>query len=312
MKIRRFRECSGLLGLVAASLLLGCGVVANAQELEPRRWSHLPKNTNFAAVGYAFTKADIFFDPVLETEDVELDQHTVVVKYIRTFEFLDHSARVDFTVPYKDAHWEGLLQGKPTTLTRSGLADPVVRFVMYLIGAPPLEGKEFAKYRVAHQVETIVGTSVAVHLPLGQYYEDKLLNLGENRFTIRPTLGVVHNHGKWSGEITGSAWFFTENDDFWKGNNREQNPLYTLKGHLIYTHRPGLWVSGSAGYGYGGESSVNGVEKGDKKGNLVWAFSLGYPLNRSVGFKLAYISTRTQESTGFDSDTVAAAFTVLW
>ena len=42
--------------------------VAVSQELEPRRWSHLPVGANFATAGYVYTDADIFFDPALQIE----------------------------------------------------------------------------------------------------------------------------------------------------------------------------------------------------------------------------------------------------
>ena len=67
-----------------------------AQELEPRRWSHLPTAKNFVGGGYSYSKADICFDPVLRIEDVEMEMHTWAFKYIRTFELLQKSARVDF------------------------------------------------------------------------------------------------------------------------------------------------------------------------------------------------------------------------
>ena len=67
---------------------------------------------------------------------------------------------------------------------------------MNLYGAPPLKGKEFAAYRAKVDVETIVGTALVVHLPTGDYMDDKLINLGSNRFTFWPQFGVVHNRGK--------------------------------------------------------------------------------------------------------------------
>ena len=76
-------------------LILGPPFLCFAQELEPRRWSHLPTGKNFVGGGYSYTKADIFFDPVLRIEDVEMEMHTWALKYIRTFELLQKSARVD-------------------------------------------------------------------------------------------------------------------------------------------------------------------------------------------------------------------------
>ena len=95
-----------------------------------------------------------------------------------------------------DGTWKGTLAGAPAQLSREGWADPIVRFGVNLYGAPALNGKAFAEYRAEHERQTIVGAAVLVQVPLGQYFDDKLINLGTNRFTIRPQLGMVHNRGK--------------------------------------------------------------------------------------------------------------------
>jgi len=142
--------------------------------------------------------------------------------------------------------------------------------------------------------------------------DDKLINLGSNRFTFRPQIGVVHTRGKWSLETTAIVALFTDNDEFFNGHKLEQDPLYALNGHLIYTFRPGVWASASAGYDYGGRSTVDGEEKDDRKQNIGWALSVGLPLSRHCGVKLAYIGTRTQESTGVDSDSFVVGLSAFW
>jgi len=283
-----------------------------AEELEPRRWAHLPINTNFSGAAYAYTKADISFDPVLKIEDGQVDLHTWVAKYIRTFSLFNKSARVDFLQGYQKGRWTGLLDGVPTTVKRSGWTDTFVRFAINLYGAPPLQGQEYAKYRAATEIETIVGAGLSLQLPTGDYMDDKLINLGSNRFTFRPQIGVVHTLGKWSLETTAIAAFFTDNDEFFNGHKLEQDPLYSLNGHLIYTLRPGVWISTSAGYDYGGQSTVDGERKDDCKQNINWALGAGLPLSRHFGAKIAYIGTRSQESTGVDSDSFIVGLTAFW
>jgi hypothetical protein len=293
-------------------LILGLPSLCLAQELEPRRWSHLPTGKNFAGGGYVYTEANILFDPVLRIENVEMEMHTWALKYIRTFELFQKSARVDVTQGYQEGRWTGLVDGVPSSIKRNGLSDSVLRFAINLYGAPPLEGKEFSAYRAKVDVETIVGTALVVQLPTGDYMDDKLINLGTNRFTFRPQFGVVHNRGKWSMELTGAVWLYTDNDDFFNGNKLEQDPYYTIQTHLIYTFRPGFWTAASAGYGYGGESTVSGVEKNDRRENLAWALSFGFPITRQLGVKVIYLSTRTQESIGQDTDSIGGAFSIFW
>ena len=294
---------------LAILLVPRCG---QAQDIEPRRWSHLPIGANFAGAGYAYTTGDIYFDPALRLENVQFDLQTVAVKYIRSFELFGRSARVDLAQPYQFGHWTGLVNGRPAAVDRNGLADTSVRFAVNLIGAPPLTGKEFAEYRSQADHETIVGVGLVMQFPTGQYYDDKLINLGANRFTFRPQLGGVHNWGKWSAELTAAGVFCTDNNDFFNGKQLRQDPLFTADAHLIYTFRPGLWAATSFGYAGGGETFVNGVASKNSQENLGWGFSVGLPLSRVVGVKLAYIGTRTEVGTGFDSDTFAAAISVMW
>lgn len=282
------------------------------QELQPRRWSHLPIDTNFAGIGYVFTNADIAFDPVLLIDDARLELHSIPSKYIRTFEFLGKSARVDLLQAYQHAQWSGSLDGVLTRVTRSGWSDMAVRFALNVIGAPPLSAAEFAEYQAATESETIVGLGLVVQMPTGEYFEDKLLNLGTNRFTIRPQLGVVHDMGKLATEVSLASWIYTDNDEFFNGNYREQDPLYTVQWHVDYTFRPGLWASAGIGYGLGGKSKVNGIRKDDPRDSLVWGASFGYPISRNVGVKLTYLSQRTQTLTGTDADSLAGALSVLW
>jgi len=301
---------SGLiyLGLFAWSLMHPC----HALDLEPRQWSHLPVGTNFAGVGYAYTRADISFDPVLRIEDAELKLKTLAGKYIRTFGIFEKSARIDLTQAYQQGDWTGFLDGVPASVSRSGWSDTFLRVAVNLYGAPPLSGKEFVAYRAGVRDDTIVGLGLAVRLPTGEYMEDKLINLGQNRFTFRPQLGINHTHGKWTTEMTGEIAFYTENDEFFNGNTLEQKPTYIVHGHLIHTFRPGLWVGVAVGYDYGGESRINGTNKDDNKQDIAWALRFAYPIDRHSGFKVAYIGSRKLEPTGIDSDTLTAGLSFSW
>ena len=298
--------------ILCCQLLILCTSPCLAEELDPRRWSHLPINTNFAGGGYASTEADIALDPVLRIEDGQAELQTWVAKYIRTFALLDKSARVDLVQGYQKGRWSGRIDGVATTVRRSGWMDTRLRFAINLYGAPPLQSKDYATYREATDVETIVGAGLSLQLPTGEYMNDKLINLGTNRYTFRPQLGVVHTSGNWSAEVTGLIELYTDNDDFFNGKKLENAPLYVIHGHLIYNFRPGVWGSGSAGYDYGSRSTVDGAKKDDRKQDLAWALSFGLPLNRHLGLKVAYVATRTQESTGIDSDSFLVALSAFW
>lgn len=286
------------------------GGVTVAQDLEPRRWTHLPVDTNVFAVGYVFTKGDISFDPVLRIEQAEVELHTVSLAYSRYFPLLGTTARIDGIVPYQSGDWQGELDGTPTSVGRDGFSDPVLRLSANLAGAPALRGKEFLDFLRTHPVNTAVGAAVEVRVPLGEYKEDKLINLGQNRFVVTPQLGVLHTSGPWSFELTGSLYCYTDNDEFFKGNTLEQDPLLALQGHVVRTFEGGYWLSAGVAHGWSGESSINGVDKDDEKRNLLWGGSFGFRVGDAQGIRLGYLRSDSRTETGSDTDTVYVAWSI--
>ena len=282
--------------------------IAIAQELEPRRWTHLPVGANFAGAGYAFTNGNIFLDPSLLIEDAEADIHVTALSYLRALDVWGRSGRIDVLVPYSAGRWEGTVDGEFASVRRRGFGDPHVRFAVNLLGSPAQSVEEFARFNP----KTIVGVALDVTTPLGEYRADRLINLGSNRWVFRPQIGVVHNVDKWTFEFTGSAWFFGDNDDYFQGTEREQDPLYALQTHVIYTFRPGLWASLSAGFGDGGDSSIDGVPANNRQSNFLWAASFGFPLDRRHGFKLAFLRGATNKDIGMDYDRLLLAYGYMW
>lgn len=291
------------------AVLTGLAMPANAQELEPRRWSQLPTGVNFFGAGLSYSEGDIFLDPVLQIEEGTVESLTASAAYIRTFSLFGLSARFDVAVPYSETRWDGLLAGEPASVRRQGFNDPRFRLSVLLFGGPALSPAEFARQP---KPNTVVGVGLSVVAPLGEYIDDKLLNLGQNRWIIWPQVGITHTRGAWTYEVTGSIVFFTDNDRFFQGTKLENDPLYAIQGHLIYTFRPGLWASLSSAYGDGAEPTVSGVPKDAETRNWVSALSVGIPLSRRQGIKLSYLRSRTQVPTGADLDTVSLAFQTMF
>ena len=281
-----------------------------ANEIEARRWAHLPVGTNIIGLAGARTDGDIAFDPVLRIENGEVEVDTVVTSFLHSFSLFDKTARLDVRLPYQKSRWQGLIDGESRSVRREGLGDPLFRLSVNLLGAPALKGEEYRSYRASHTTNTIVGAAVSLKVPLGQYEEDKLLNLGENRYTIRPQLGIVHTRGPVAYELTGSVNFYTDNSEFFDGKKREQEPLYVLQTHLTYTFRNYFWTSIAAGYDRGGKSKVNGIEKDDQRRDIYFAASAGFPVSRNSSIKFAYVGGRKQENIGADTNNFIMAYSV--
>lgn len=302
----------GFIAILWGAVSLLCCPPAFAQELEPRRWSQLPIGQNFASLTYAHTKGDIAFDPTLGIEDATVEVDTAVVGYVRSFELFGKSARIEVRQAWQGGRWDGLVNGVPTSVERDGLADTVARLAINLIGGPPLTGKEYAAYRAAHETETIVGAALLVQVPTGEYFDDKLINLGNNRFMIRPQLGVQHRRRNWLFEITGMAWIYTDNESFFNDNRFAQDPFYTLDGTAIYTFKSGIWASVSAGVGVGGQTEINGITNDDRKKDTSWAVSAGFPVSRSLGVRVNYINSDRWKFVGNNSRTLSIGLSASW
>jgi len=273
---------------------------AFGQDLEPRRWTPLPPGLNVVGAGYIRTEGDVSFDPVLLIEDAEVTGHTAAVSYVRSFAIAGKLARLDLVVPWQNLHWTGLLDGAQAEAKRVGLADPNIRLSMILAGGSP---------DPSASSNTIFGAAVEITVPLGEYFDDKLLNLGQNRVVIRPQIGILHTRGKWSYELSGSTFLYGDNDDFYDGSTLEQDPLYALQAHVIRTfNKPGYWAALSAGYGWNGRSTVNGTRVDDSERLFLSALAVGMPIGKRQGVKFAYIRRRTNTNKGSDTDSLAIAW----
>ena len=289
-------------------LLLVCGF-ASAQDVEPRRWSQIPTGTNFIGIGLGYSSGDIYLDPVLQIENAEYDMVSAGLVYMRTFGLFGKSARFDVRLPYASGNWQGDVAGEFTEVDRQGFGDPRVRLSMLLYGGPAETPQEFASNPKSN---TVVGAAIAVTAPYGEYFADKLINLGANRWTVHPQLGITHTRGKWTYELTGSAFFYSDNDEFFNGTELENDPLYAVQAHFIYTLRPGLWMSFSSAYGSGAKAAINGIKKDSKAANWLNALSISLPINRFHGLKFTYLNLRTQNDTGADSDGILAAYSYMF
>jgi len=288
--------------ILAVYLSLGIAGQLQAQDLEPRRWSHLPVGINIVGVATGWTDGDVFFNPVLLIEDTTFDLYIIGGAYVRTFNWWGKTGRIDIRAPYASGRWEGTMAGEHKVVRRRGFLDPRLRLSWNLYGAPALKGSEYLRFKQKSPINTTVGAALGISFPVGDYDETKLINLGRNRFVVRPQLGILHQRNKWQFELTGSVFIYGDNSQFWNGNHLEQDPLWFLQAHAIYSVRPGLWASFSSGYAHGGRSHVNGDPKPDDRRARYLALSFGVPINSQQSLKFTYLTSDTHVRTGANTD----------
>jgi hypothetical protein len=260
------------------------GAVASAQEIEPRAYSRAPVGTQYVVVSYSYSSGDVLTDASLPLRDVEVKFSAGVLAYGRTFGLKGRQANVGVLVPYIKGRVSGLVFEQQHEVTRSGLGDVRLRFSTNLLGGPALSPKEFVSYKP----KTLVGVSLTVVAPTGQYDPRRLVNLGSNRWAFKPEVGVSKPFGRWTAELAGGAWLFTPNHNFFGGSRREQKSLASLQAHLVYTFRPRMWLAAGATYYKGGRTVVDGAAKADAQNNSRFGTTFSYPFSPQQSLKVAY------------------------
>ncbi len=291
--------------VMAATLILPS--LAGAQDLEPRLYTNTPVGLNFVILGYGYQTGDVLTDASLPIEDAQVELHSAVAAYARSFGLLGTSAKCDVAFPYAWVSGTAKLQGQPRQREVDGFADSRFRVSVNLLGAPALSVEEFAGYRQ----DLIVGVSLSMWAPIGQYDADRLLNLGTNRWAFKPEIGVSKAFGRLSLEVAPSGVFFTENPEFFGGTVRQQKPLYAVQGHAVYRFSEALWAAFDTTYYGGGATTIDGVARRDRQSSVRLGGTIALSLNRHNGLKL-YASSNVVTRFGGDFDTVGMAWQYRW
>ena len=299
------RRC-GPTGLLF-TLLMCAAFESPAQELEPRAYSPSPVGTNFLLAGYARSSGNVVVDASLPLSDVDAQLNFGTLAYGHTFGVLGRSANVLVVAPYVWGEVSGNVNEEAASITRSGPGDPRLRLSVNLLGGPALPPAEFAVRKPA----TTLGASLTVVPPLGEYYPEKLINLGANRWAFKPELGLSVPVGRWSLDAYAGVWLFGDNDEFFGGVRREQDPIGALQFHASYTFRPRLWVAFDSTWYAGGRSTVNGVEKSDRQENTRIGLTLSLPFGNRQSIKLT-LSDGATTRVGGDFSTFGVAWQYAW
>jgi hypothetical protein len=271
--------------LLIAIGLAGAAVIpdrAAAQEIEPRAFSPSPVGVTFVLVGAGQSTGGILTDPSLPVDDVDAEINAGLLGLGHSFGLFGRLASVAIAQSYLSGEFTGTLDGEPASASRSGFADTKLRFSVNFRGNPAMTPAEFAR----RKPRTTIGASLSVSAPTGVYHPSKLINVGTNRWAVKPEIGVSHPVGRWTLEATAGVWLFEDNPEYFGGRHREQDPLASLQAHVGYTFRPQLWVAANATYYDGGASTVDGVAKDDRQSNSRYGLTLSVPLARSQSLKL--------------------------
>lgn len=282
---------------------------AIAQELTPRAYWPLPNGANVAVVSYQHNTGDIVTDPSLPLIGVDSVIDYLQVSYQRTFGLLGRSANLQLNLPYSSGHTEGIVAGEFRTRDTSGFTDARVLLSINLRGAPSMDAA--ALQDLLRNPRTIVGASVLVQAPTGEYEPDKAINLGTNRWSVKPAIGVIWPlHPTWLLEFDVGAWFFGTNDEF-LGQTREQDPILSTEIHVVKQIRPGLWAALDANYYVGGRTTIGDEVRADLQRNSRFGATVFMSITRRHAIRGSF-STGVVTESGGDFNIVSVSYLYSW
>lgn len=278
-----------------------------AQELEPRTYTNIPIGLNFLINGYAYSRGDLSFGPNLPITNAKLNISTAIIAYARSFRFAGTSAKIDAVIPYTWLNGTALYNDEPTSREVNGLTDTKFRLSVNIVGAPPLPLKDFKN----HTQDLVVGISLQTTVPTGQYDSSKLVNIGTNRWSFKSEIGASKTVKNWIFELAASTTFYGDNNNFFGGKTREQDILYSLQGHSIYSFSKGIWLAVDATYYQGGRSTVDNLINNDLQENWRLGGTLSFPITKLYSAKL-YASSGVAARTGNNYDLVGIGIQYRW
>lgn len=278
------------------TLLFLCGYflidICNAQELAPRAYLITPTHSNAAIFTYSFFDGNLEFEGTIPITSATARASVSIFSYYHSFSLFGRSANFTASLPYGVGNFHGTVVGSELLAYRSGLLAPSFRLAVSLIGGPAMNTNTFMKWRQ----KRILGASVKLVPPAGQYDPTKLVNFGTNRWAVKGELGYSQRRGHWILDAYGGAWLYTENPEFFSHNQLSpgtntlgQAPVGSFEGHLSYDFKPRLWISLDGNFWSGGETSLNGVRSpATLQRNSRVGLTSSIPVSKHQSLKLSY------------------------
>lgn len=278
-----------------------------AQELEPRAYTNLPIGLNFVIAGYSYQTGGVLFDPTIPLENAKIKTHSSLFAYARSIKVGKISGKVDAIVPYAWLSGSADFMGERGYREVAGLADPRVRMSVIFIGGPALPLSGFKDYKQ----NFVMGASMQVYLPIGQYDPEKLVNLGANRFTFKPEIGMSKTIKQLILELALAGQFYTVNNNYYGGKTMSQAPIGSVQGHVNYNFRGGIWAALDGTFYWGGRSTIDGVKSNNLQENSRLGLTMAVPFGIHHSIKLN-LSTGASTRTGTDFDAVTLVWQYRW
>lgn len=313
-------------GIAIAAALVIPGSAA-AQGEGARSYWKAPANTHAVGTWLMFVDGNASgFNPALPVSGAAFTSRIYMVNYTAFFNFLGRRNQASLTLPFGtvDATTTGL-QPLSLDVAGKGRADLTAWWAVNILGAPAQTLQEYAGW----EQRTLLDAQVYVTAPFGEYDEEKFLNVGTNRWTVRFGLPFVQSIGDFKPgrrttlELTPSVKLFGDNDalrrlELVNGVPQfgsavlSQDPIYQVEGHLTRDITKELWLSADAIYVGGGETSLDGVAQDNAQSSFGVGFTVAYKVSEKVELRALWGDYLTDEQDGLDASMVWLRLTYAW
>jgi len=272
--------------------VLSIAQVLRAQDLAPRAYLIVPVHSNAVTLTDGFFSGNVTFNGSLPITGATARVNVSTFSYSHSLRLFGRSAAFLASIPYGVGNFRGTVAEVPHHLYRSGLLDSEFRFSVNIKGGPAMDLRQFMQW----QQKTLVGLSLRVVTPTGQYDPTKLVNYGNNRWAFKPEVGLSQRWNHWIVDTYGAVWFFTTNPEFFSHNQynpgvltKSEEPVAAFEAHLSYTVKPRFWASLDGNFWFGGSTSINGVENvGTQQRNSRIGGTVSVPLSKHQSLKFSY------------------------
>lgn len=273
-------------------ILILAASAGSAQDLAPRAYIITPIHSNAITLTYSFQNGDLVFDNSVPITGATARISIPVISYFHSLGFGGRTANLTASLPYGIGNVRGTVLDQETKAYRSGLFDMTFRFSMNVLGGPAMDAYSYREWRQ----KTIIGLSLRLVTPTGQYDPTKLINYGANRWGFKPEVGLSRRCGHWVVDSYAGAWFFTLNHDFFSRNQfspttntQRQEPIAAFEGHLSYDVKPRFWASLDGNFWVGGRTLLNGVESPNSlQENSRIGGTVSLPVSKHQSMKFSY------------------------
>ncbi len=276
-----------ILLMIATLALLALPTPAFAQWLPPR--SYWKPYNGMWAVPLLFQSLSGNVNPAdpanVVNPGVDVDADILQAGFSKAVDLFGRAASATALLPMGRVEASGVpITGNESS---SGIGDLLFEFNVHLNNARPIyNNPDQMRYEPGLSFNLIAD----LMLPTGEYENDQIANLGQNRWIGRVGVPILWQIGWKTGnwlpvewqlgawvpgkrttlEVIPSVWFFSDNDDY-VGGDLETDPMVQVEAHLTRDLDEHFWVSLDFNGLFEGESTIGGVS-----GRDLDEFTVGY------------------------------------